>query len=79
MPTLLFESVLPYTFSPRWLPDIPPFASKVEFKSHRLIGHLWWARELSGLLSGLREFRLLLERARTVAPPYPGLADIASG
>jgi hypothetical protein len=61
MPTLLFESVLPYTFSPRWLPDIPPFASKVEFKSHRLIGHLWWARELSGLLSGLREFRLLLE------------------
>ena len=76
MPTLLFESVLPYTFCFRWLPDTP-LVSKVEFKWHRLTGHLWRARELLGLLSGLREFRLLLERARTVAPPHPGLADIA--
>jgi len=24
MPTLPFEAVLPYTFIPRWLPDMPP-------------------------------------------------------
>ncbi len=72
MPTLLFFKLSSPTPSSPDGYQISPFVSKVEFKSHRPAGHLWRARELSGLLSGLREFRLLLERARTVAPPHPG-------